>query len=80
MNQLVGHHQRPRRIRVSALIESLDLAAPLLVFGERVLDSYRRADPRQREEAGRGFTMQPNAAVGVRRRDGQSLRGIHTRA
>ncbi len=47
------------------MIESADLAAPLLVFGKRVPDVHRRADPGQREKPGCGFPVQSHAAVGV---------------
>jgi hypothetical protein len=67
------HHQGAGRIGIAALIELLHLAAVLRVFRKGCRDMHRCTNSRQREKPGGGFTMQPDAAVGVRIRMDKSF-------
>src|SRR5678815_3731473 len=67
------HHERTWRIGIAALIKLLHLAAVLGVLGKRGRNMHRCTNSGQREKPGGCFTMQPDAAVGVRIRMDKSF-------
>src|SRR6266404_3562152 len=68
LETLRRHKQRPRRVRIAALIDARYVFGVLRIFGKRLPDVDRSSDSHKRVQAGRRFAMHSHTAMRPRRR------------